>query len=146
MGYCPQFNAINHVLTGRQTLQTFAMLRGICKKDIDAEVNRLLDSLGIVFFVSFMSLSDSFFTLALQEFADRPCGEYSGGNKRKLCIAMALIGAPALILLDEPTSGVDPVARRKMWDMLTLIKNGINKSSILLTSHSMEECEALCNE
>lgn len=82
----------------------------------------------------------------MDEFADRPSGEYSGGNKRKLCIAMALIGAPPVILLDEPTSGVDPVARRKMWDVLTLIKDGINKSSIVLTSHSMEECEALCNE
>lgn len=81
----------------------------------------------------------------LTEFADKPCGEYSGGNKRKLCFALALIGTPPLILLDEPTSGVDPVARRKMWDLLSYIKNNKLNSSIVLTSHSMKECEALCN-
>lgn len=81
----------------------------------------------------------------LKEFADKRCGDYSGGNKRKLCIGIALIGNPPLILLDEPTSGVDPLARRKIWDALSSIKQNI-RSSIILTSHSMEECEALCNK
>lgn len=91
-----------------------------------------------------METDNNLFT-GLEEIADKPCGDYSGGNKRKLCIALALIGGAPLILLDEPTSGVDPVSRRKMWDILTCIKNSENKSSIVLTSHSMEECEALCD-
>lgn len=82
----------------------------------------------------------------MREYADQPCGEYSGGNKRKLSMALALIGNPLLVMLDEPTSGVDPVSRRKLWDTLTAIQRQTVKPSILLTSHSMEECEALCNK
>ena len=65
------------------------------------------------------------------------------GNKRKLNVALALIGRPKVMLLDEPTTGVDPAARRKIWETI----NNIRKSgtSIILTSHSMEECEALCD-
>ena len=99
----------------------------------------------------------------LTEYLDRPCGQYSGGqwrqlslsrtsqltrsrfkgNKRKLNVALALIGRPKVMLLDEPTTGVDPAARRKIWETI----NNIRKSgtSIILTSHSMEECEALCD-
>ena len=67
----------------------------------------------------------------------------SKGNKRKLNVALALIGRPQVMLLDEPTTGVDPAARRKIWETI----NNIRKSgtSIILTSHSMEECEALCD-
>ncbi|KAG7263275.1 hypothetical protein CRUP_000329, partial [Coryphaenoides rupestris] len=67
---------------------------------------------------------------------------YSGGNKRKLSTAMALIGCPPVIFLDEPTTGMDPKARRFLWDcILSIIRDG---RSVVLTSHSMEECEALC--
>lgn len=127
MGYCPQTNAINQDLTGRQMLETFAAFRGIPKEKIDSEVDKLLKSLD------------------LDEFADKPCGDYSGGNKRKLCFAVALIGSPPLVLLDEPTSGVDAAARRKMWELMMNVKNSGNKTSIVLTSHSMDECEALSN-
>ncbi|KAG1683898.1 ATP-binding cassette sub-family A member 3 [Nymphon striatum] len=67
-----------------------------------------------------------------------------GGNKRKLSTAIALIGNSPVIFLDEPTSGVDPVARRLMWKSFTDVKN--NGRSVLLSSHSMEECEALCGQ
>lgn len=127
MGYCPQTNAINQDLTGRQMLRVFACFRGIPEDKIDEEVNKLLKLLD------------------LTEFADKPCGDYSGGNKRKLCFAMALIGTPPLILLDEPTSGVDAAARRKMWELMMNVKNSEKKTSIVLTSHSMDECETLCN-
>ncbi|EDO28092.1 predicted protein [Nematostella vectensis] len=66
----------------------------------------------------------------------------SGGNKRKLSTAIALVGNPPIIFLDEPTTGMDPVARRFLWDSLTHVMKG--GRSIVLTSHSMEECEALC--
>ncbi|KRT85636.1 ABC transporter ATP-binding protein, partial [Oryctes borbonicus] len=75
---------------------------------------------------------------------DKPCGKYSGGNKRKLSTCISIIGFPSCILLDEPTSGVDPVSRRELWDFITEIKYS-GETSILLTSHSMDECEALCD-
>ena len=58
---------------------------------------------------------------------------FSGGNKRKLCVAIALIGRPKLLFLDEPTTGIDPVARREMWNLLSLIRQ--TGSTIILTSH-----------
>lgn len=57
-------------------------------------------------------------TMGLSEYASKLSGTYSGGNKRKLSTAMALIGEPNLVVLDEPTSGVDPISRRKLWDIL----------------------------
>jgi len=127
IGYCPQFDSIIEVLTGREMLTLFARIRGLRTKDnvIKSEIEKL---------ASFVDLSD---------YLDRPCGQYSGGNKRKLNVALALIGRPKVMLLDEPTTGVDPAARRKIWETI----NNIRKSgtSIILTSHSMEECEALCD-
>ncbi|KAF4528687.1 hypothetical protein B566_EDAN015499 [Ephemera danica] len=66
-----------------------------------------------------------------------------GGNRRKLSAAMALIGEPPLVLLDEPTSGVDPIARRRLWHVLERCQR--SGQAIVLTSHSMDECEALCD-
>jgi len=68
--------------------------------------------------------------------------EYSGGNKRKLCTAISLIGNPPMVFLDEPTTGMDPLAKRHVWN--AIIKARQMGTSIVLTSHSMEECEALC--
>merc|ERR1719152_375298 len=65
----------------------------------------------------------------------------SGGNKRKLCVAIALIGAPQLVLLDEPSSGMDAASKRFLW---AVIKRRTAACSTMLTTHSMEECEALC--
>lgn len=81
----------------------------------------------------------------LATIADKPCGHYSGGNKRKLSFALAIIGLPDFILLDEPTNGIDPLAKRKLWALIRDIKSNQNVSFIL-TSHSMAECEALCNK
>jgi ATP-binding cassette subfamily A (ABC1) protein 3 len=70
-------------------------------------------------------------------------GTYSGGNKRKLSVAIALLGNPPIVFLDEPSSGMDPEARRFMWQVVSRITSGSKKSSIVLTTHSMEEAEAL---
>ena len=75
--------------------------------------------------------------------AKRQSSTYSGGNKRKLSTAMALIGGSPLIFLDEPTSGVDPAARRRVWSAVRAVL--AEGQSVILTSHSMEECEALCS-
>ena len=80
----------------------------------------------------------------LQNHAYNSTGNYSGGNRRKLSLALAIIGNPSVIFLDEPTAGVDPTARRKIWSTLVYIQERY-QSSIVLTSHSMEECEALCS-
>jgi len=74
-------------------------------------------------------------------YADKACGAYSGGNKRKLALALALVGEPPVVFLDEPSTGMDPVARRFMWNVIASVTH--NKS-LVLTTHSMEECEALC--
>jgi ATP-binding cassette subfamily A (ABC1) protein 3 len=70
----------------------------------------------------------------------------SGGNKRKLSVAMALIGNPPLVFLDEPSTGVDPQAKRFMWNIVSKISTQRKKSSVILTTHSMEEAEALCTK
>ncbi|CAH6779324.1 phospholipid-transporting ATPase ABCA7 [Phodopus roborovskii] len=124
MGYCPQSDAIFDLLTGREHLELFARLRGVPK----AQVAQTALS-GLV-------------RLGLSSYADRPAGTYSGGNKRKLATALALVGDPAVVFLDEPTTGMDPSARRFLWNsLLSVVREG---RSVVLTSHSMEECEALC--
>jgi len=80
--------------------------------------------------------------LSLGKYAKRPAGTYSGGNKRKLSVAIALIGNPPIVFLDEPSTGMDPVSRRFMWDF---ISETMAERAVILTTHSMEECEALCS-
>ncbi|XP_050474315.1 phospholipid-transporting ATPase ABCA1-like [Bombus huntii] len=125
MGYCPQTGALLNSLNSFDHLRLFALLRGIPRAKVDLEVNKWIDRLN------------------LNSCMHQPSGTYSGGNKRRLNIAMALIGNPALVLLDEPTTGVDPAARRSLWNILQTCQT--MGQAIILTSHSMEECEALCN-
>uniref|UniRef100_A0A8C0N4C3 P-type phospholipid transporter n=1 Tax=Canis lupus familiaris TaxID=9615 RepID=A0A8C0N4C3_CANLF len=124
MGYCPQFDAVDDLLTGREHLYLYARLRGVPADEIERVANWSIQSLG------------------LSLYADRLVGTYSGGNKRKLSTAIALMGCPPLVLLDEPTTGMDPQARRMLWNtIVSIIREG---RAVVLTSHSMEECEALC--
>ncbi|MCL4153981.1 UNVERIFIED_CONTAM: hypothetical protein GTU68_016387 [Idotea baltica] len=124
IGYCPQFDALNSLLTGRETLSLYARLRGIPGHEIPWVVEWALNR------------------LSLMPHADKPAGVYSGGNKRKLSTAIALIGNPDVIFLDEPTSGMDPGAKRFLWNcILEIVQEG---RCVVLTTHSMEECEALC--
>ena len=81
--------------------------------------------------------------LNLKDHRNKLAGTLSGGNKRKLSVAMALIGNPAIILLDEPSAGMDPEARRFMWQVVEKISQRDKKSAVILTTHSMEEAEAL---
>ena len=73
---------------------------------------------------------------------EKASGALSGGNKRKLSVAIAIVGNPAIILLDEPSAGMDPEARRFMWDVVGKIASK-KTSAVILTSHLMEEAEAL---
>jgi ABC-type multidrug transport system ATPase subunit len=79
--------------------------------------------------------------VGLVPYADKPCGTYSGGNRRKLSLAVALMGDPTVLLLDEPSTGLDPEARRHMWQVIEAVSSN---RCVVLISHSMEEVEALC--
>ena len=123
IGYCPQTDPLFDLMTARETLWFYGRIRGIDKEALKLKVTRLIKQVG------------------LENFADRTSGTYSGGNKRKLSLAVSLIGSPKVLLLDEPSSGMDAFARRQMWDVIAAIGE---KRSVILTTHSMEECEALC--
>jgi len=124
LGYCPQQDPLLDLLTGRETLVMFARLKNIDEFRIASLVDAMLRQ------------------TSLMPYADRVAGSYSGGNKRKLSLAIALIGSPSVVFLDEPSSGMDPVSRRFMWDVITAERQ---RRCIILTTHSMEECEALCS-
>jgi len=126
LGYCPQFDALIDQMTGREMLYMYARLRGVCEDQLFGVVNELV------------------YALLLEDHIDKLVKSYSGGNKRKLSTAVALIGDPPVIFLDEPTTGMDPVARRLLWDTLCRIR--ASGRTLVLTSHSMEECEALCTK
>ena len=124
IGYCPQFDALFENLTGRETLKMFFMIRGIEKHKIKQLSMQLARDLNFI------------------DHIDKKVKEYSGGNKRKLSTAVALIGSPSVVYLDEPTTGMDPGAKRRLWSVISRYR--ASGKSIVLTSHSMEECEALC--
>ncbi len=79
----------------------------------------------------------------LEDHRKKLAGALSGGNKRKLSVAICVLGNPPIILLDEPSAGMDPEARRFMWSIVAKISQQRKKSAVILTTHSMEEAEAL---
>jgi len=79
----------------------------------------------------------------LEDHRKKLAGDLSGGNKRKLSVAMATLGNPPIILLDEPSAGMDPEARRFMWQVVANISQRDKNSAVIITTHSMEEAEAL---
>jgi ATP-binding cassette subfamily A (ABC1) protein 3 len=126
IGYCPQFDAIFEYLTVKENLNFYANIRGIPSKKIEPIVNSLMNELN------------------LEQYKDKVSGNLSGGNKRKLSVGIAMIGNPPIILLDEPSTGMDPEARRFMWAVIHKISKTRKQSSVILTTHSMEEAETLC--
>eukprot|EP01133_Synstelium_polycarpum_P012374 gene12374-14517_t len=123
IGSCPQFDALVPLLTAREHLRLYARIKGVPENLIEATVEA---------FVSMMDLTG---------IANSNVGGYSGGNKRKLSLSIAMLGNPAVVFLDEPSTGCDPQVRRFMWNVISEL--GRNKV-IIITTHSMEECEALC--
>uniref|UniRef100_A0A8C4Y5B1 ATP binding cassette subfamily A member 12 n=1 Tax=Gopherus evgoodei TaxID=1825980 RepID=A0A8C4Y5B1_9SAUR len=123
-GYCPQEDALDDLLTVEEHMYYYARLHGIPEKQIKGIVHQLLHRLN------------------LMPYKDRVTSMCSYGTNRKLSTALALIGNPSILLLDEPSSGMDPNAKRHLWKIIS--EEVQNQCSVILTSHSMEECEALC--
>jgi len=84
--------------------------------------------------------------LDLTNYTNIRANNLSGGNKRKMSVAMALLGNPPLVFLDEPSTGVDPQAKRFMWNIVSKVSTLRKKSAVIITTHSMEEAEALCTK
>uniref|UniRef100_A0A3Q3MYZ7 ATP-binding cassette, sub-family A (ABC1), member 12 n=2 Tax=Mastacembelus armatus TaxID=205130 RepID=A0A3Q3MYZ7_9TELE len=125
IGYCPQEDALDNLLTGEEHLYFYGRIRGISKREIAGVVNYLLKR------------------LELKHHRNMVTDGYSCGTRRKLSTALALIGHPQILLLDEPSSGMDPHTKRQLWKIISEEVKG--KCAVVLTSHSMEECEALCS-
>ena len=82
----------------------------------------------------------------LEEYVNIRANNLSGGNKRKLSVAIAILGNPPIVFLDEPSTGVDPQAKRFMWNIISKISTLRKKSAVIITTHSMEEAEALATK
>ncbi|KAH9206456.1 hypothetical protein DL95DRAFT_347495 [Leptodontidium sp. 2 PMI_412] len=121
LGVCPQYDAMDQ-MTVVEHLQFYARVRGV--PDIEHNVREVIRAVG------------------LESFSSRMAAKLSGGNKRKLSLGIALIGNPTVLLLDEPSSGMDAAAKRVMWKTLAAVVPG---RSLLLTTHSMEEADALAD-
>ncbi|GJQ65473.1 hypothetical protein Trydic_g7578 [Trypoxylus dichotomus] len=124
IGYCPQNDALIEDLTGKETLVIFCLIRGIPLGECAATAKQLARE------------------FRFYDYIDQRISQYSVGNKRKLSTALALIGEPQTILLDEPTTGMDFGSKRFLWNALTRIRD--NGKCLILVSRFMEECEAIC--
>ena len=125
LGYVAQEVAIDKILTGRELLQLQGDLYHMGRSDRNRRIDELIDR------------------LAMAEWIDRRCGTYSGGMRRRLDLAAGLLHRPRLLVLDEPTVGLDIESRSAIWELLRqLVADG---TSVLLSSHYLEEVEALAD-
>jgi ABC-2 type transport system ATP-binding protein len=125
IGVTGQFSAVDELLTGEENLRLIADLRHLGREDGRRRVTELLEH---------FELTDA---------ARRPVSTYSGGMKRRLDLAMTLLGDPQLIFLDEPTTGLDPRSRRGMWDVIgELVRAGV---TIFLTTQYLDEADRLAD-
>ncbi|CAA7031235.1 unnamed protein product [Microthlaspi erraticum] len=126
MGVCPQHDLLWETLTGREHLLFYGRLKSLKGSDLNQAVEESLKSVNL--------FDDGV--------ADKPAGKYSGGMKRRLSVAISLIGSPKVVYMDEPSTGLDPASRMNLW---TVIKCAKKHTAIILTTHSMEEAEFLCD-
>jgi ABC-2 type transport system ATP-binding protein len=127
IGYVPQLLSADGTLTGYENLLIFAKLYDIPRAERKARVHAAL---------AFMGLADA---------ARKLVREYSGGMIRRLEIAQSMLHRPPVLFLDEPTVGLDPLARRTVWEHIQELRQD-NGTTILLTTHLMEEAEGLCTQ
>jgi ATP-binding cassette subfamily A (ABC1) protein 3 len=121
LGFCPQADALLDLLTPREHLVLYARIKGVPEPMIPRCVDAMIHKVD------------------LSSHADKLSKDLSGGNKRKLSLANALIGDPQILFVDEASTGVDPVSRRKLWDVIAEFQVG---RAVVLTTHYLEEAEA----
>eukprot|EP00873_Tetraselmis_striata_P004626 jgi/Tetstr1/424890/TSEL_015385.t1 len=126
MGVCPQHDLLWESMTGREHLLFYGRLKNLKGRVLHRAAEEALKSVN----------------LFSNGVADKQVAKYSGGMKRRLSVAISLIGDPLVVYLDEPSTGLDPASRRNLWEV---IKQGKRGRAIVLTTHSMEEAEVLCD-
>ena len=123
VGYCPQEAIVYDDLTGLENMMFYAGLQGLSGNHVKRKCKELLDQMG------------------LSEYANKKVRTYSSGMKKRLSFAISLIGDPELLLLDEPTVGMDPRIRRSVWESILRLKE--EGKTIILATHYMEEADEL---
>ncbi|XP_024438418.2 ABC transporter A family member 7 isoform X2 [Populus trichocarpa] len=126
MGVCPQHDLLWETLTGREHLLFYGRLKNLKGAALKKAVEDSLKSVNL-------------FNGGV---ADKQAGKYSGGMKRRLSVAISLIGDPKVVYMDEPSTGLDPASRSNLWNV---VKRAKQDRAIILTTHSMEEAEYLCD-
>lgn len=121
IGYMAQTDALYMTLTGFENLKFYAKMKGIKSSELQLQIDHVAE------------------VVDLKDALNKRVEGYSGGMMRRLSLGIALLGNPKLLILDEPTVGIDPALRRKIWRELKRIKN--NGQSILITTHVMDEAE-----
>ena len=126
IGYVPQAISIDGALTARENLEFYGRVTGVPRRERGARIDQVVEA------------------MALGSFLDRLGRTLSGGMLRRLEIATALLKRPEVLFLDEPTLGLDPTARRVVWDRLELLREEAG-TTMLVTTHQMEEAERQCD-
>jgi ABC-2 type transport system ATP-binding protein len=126
IGYVPQALSADANLTGVENVELFARLFDVPRRERKERVAEALEAMG------------------LTEAGDRLAGTYSGGMVRRLELAQSLISAPRLLVLDEPTVGLDPIARSNVWEYITRLRSEF-AMTVLMTTHYMDEADAYCD-
>lgn len=126
MGVCPQHDLLWETLTGREHLLFYGRLKNLKGTSLTQSVEESLKSVNLFH----------------GGVADKQAGKYSGGMKRRLSVAISLIGDPKVVYMDEPSTGLDPASRNSLWNV---VKRAKRDRAIILTTHSMEEAEHLCD-
>ncbi|MEH0929474.1 ATP-binding cassette domain-containing protein [Micromonospora sp. CPCC 205558] len=125
IGYVPQGGSTWDESTAREELVLHARMYGISKADAQLRAARALDA------------------FQLTEYADRKCKTYSGGQRRRVEIALGIIHEPKIVFLDEPTTGLDPQSRAHMWDEIRRLRS--DGMTVFITTHYLDEADALCD-
>ncbi|XP_006872353.1 PREDICTED: ATP-binding cassette sub-family A member 8 isoform X2 [Chrysochloris asiatica] len=126
LGYCPQENALWPNLTVKEHLDVYSTVKGLRREDAEVAITRLVDA------------------FKLQDQLKVPVKTLSEGIKRKLCFMLSVLGGPAVVLLDEPSTGMDPEGQQQMWQAIRAAISNTERGA-LLTTHYMAEAEAVCD-
>jgi ABC-type multidrug transport system ATPase subunit len=125
-GYCPQFDAIFPYMSVYENLEFYSRIKGVAPEKLKEVIQAMIES------------------MTLTKYTNKLAGRLSGGNKRKLSVAISMICNPPIVLLDEPSTGMDPEARRFMWAVIHKLTSKSDSNCVIMTTHAMDEAETLC--